>query len=52
MKYNHRKDLGEEVKNSMNRQFVKTVAGESVVYQLSRQMLILESGRTERSDVL
>ena len=52
MKYNHRKDRGEEVKNSMNRQFVKTVVGESVVYQLSRQMLISESGRTERSDVL
>ena len=50
MRYNPRKDLGEEVKNSMNRQSMKTVAGESVGYQLSSQMLISESGRTERSN--
>ena len=40
------------MKNSMNRQSVKTVAGKFAGHQLSRQMTISESGRTERSDVL
>ena len=50
MKYNHRKDLGEEVKNSMNKKSMKTVAGGSVGYQLSRHNFVSESNRTGRSD--